>query len=388
MPTIINEPGATAFQLSGNGPGWQVMLVVLAKRTYTIAPDRPCVLAPEQLPIRITPVFDPKRGNLLITDVETYPWKQLTDVVVRGHVYPGSSTRVDAEVSVPPFVKRLSVNGDRRCARGADGRVRFSDPEPFEKMPLEYDRAYGGWDQRCEARRGNRWSLLAPYAQENFDPQAYNPFVYPRNRHGRGYLVEATPEAIDELLLPNIEDPEDLLTPGRLEAGRPLDWHRMPLPAGTTWVPPAYFCRGAFLGMYPFWKELPDTLPEFARAFLPREVKEVSIFKAHPLVLRYTNGASPGLQVPYLLPGARITLTHMHPTLRHFAIVLPNDAPQIFVDGRNGKLVATQPVMHHVEIEPDEGRMSIVWRGAAPALRQYMPQELEKMPFRVEWRMG
>jgi hypothetical protein len=41
-----------------------------------------------------------------------------------------------------------------------------------------------------------------------------------------------------------------------------------------------------------------------------------------------------------------------------------------------------------VEIEPDEGRMSIVWRGAAPALRQYMPDELAKMPFRVEWRVG
>jgi len=361
---------------------------VLAKRTYAVAPGKPCMLAPEQLPIRITPSFDAKRDNLLITDVETYPWKELTDVVVRGHVYPGSKTQVDAEVSVPPFVKTLSVQGDRRCARGADGRVRFSDPAPFEKMPLEYDRAYGGWDRWTEARRGNRWSLLAPYAQENTDVKAYDPYVYPRNRHGRGYLVEESPEAIDELVLPNIEDPDDLLTPERLAAGHAHEWHKMPLPAGTTWVPPAYFCRGAFLGMYPFWKELPDTLPELTRALLPREVKEVSIFKAHPLVLRYTNGASPGLQVPYLLPGATITLAHMHPKSRRFTIAIPDDVPQISVDGRNGKLVATRPVMHHVEIEPDEGRMSIVWRGAAPALRQYMPDELAKMPFRVEWRVG
>jgi hypothetical protein len=388
MPRIITEPDPTAFQLSGNGPGWQVMLVVLAKRTYALAPDGPCVPADEQLPIRITPIFDAKRDNLLIADVETYPFKLLTDVVVRGHVYPGSRTQVDAGVSVPPVVKALSVQGDRRCVRGAGGRLCFSEPAPFEKMPLEYDRAYGGWDRRCEARRGNRWSLLAPYAQENTDLRAYNPYIYPRNRHGRGYLVEEEPEAIDELVLPNIEDPDDLLTPERLAAGHPHDWHTMPLPAGTTWIPPAYFYRGAFLGMYPFWKQLPDTLPESKRELLPREVREVSIFKAHPLVLRYTNGASPGLQVPYLLPGACITLKHIHPTKSRFTIELPDDVPQISVDGRDGKLVVTEPVMHHVEIEPDEGRMSIVWRGGAPALRQYMPDELAKMPFRVVWRMG
>jgi hypothetical protein len=388
MPTIITEPHPTAFQISGNGPGWKVMLMVLAKRTYTLTPGKPCIPADEQLPIRITPIFDPARGNLLIADVETYPWKELTDVVVRGHVYSFLKTQVEAAVSVPPFVKALSVQGDRRCVRDADGRVRFSDPEPFEKMPLEYDRAYGGRDRWTEARRGNRWSLLAPYAQENTDLDAYNPFVYPRNRHGRGYLVEETPEALDELVLPNIEDPDDLLTPDRLAAGHPHEWHTMPLPAGTTWIPPSYFCRGAFLGMYPFWKELPDKLPELRRGLLPGEVKDVSIFKAHPLVLRYTNGASPGLQVPYLQPGTSITLTHMHPKTRRLTIELPPDVPEISVDGRDGKLVATQPVMHHVEIEPDEGRMSIVWRGAAPALRQYLPDELAKMPFRVVWRVG
>jgi hypothetical protein len=26
-----------------------------------------------------------------------------------------------------------------------------------------------------------------------------------------------------------------------------------------------------------------------------------------------------------------------------------------------------------------------VWRGAGPALRGYLPDELEKMPLRVEW---
>jgi hypothetical protein len=389
MTAILTEAGPTALQISAFDPERRSILVVLAKRTYTFVPGQPCEVAPEQLALRTQPVFDADRGNLLITDVETYPWKLLTDVVVRGHVYPEGKGYANAEVRVAPFVKTLSVHGDRCCTRAADGRVLFSEPEPFEKMPLEYDRAYGGWDKRSEARRGNRWSALAPYAQEGSDLHAYNPFVYPRNRHGRGYLVDATPEAIDELVLPNIEDPADLLRPERLASGHPHAWHTMPLPAGTTWVPPAYFSRGAFVGMFPFWKDLPDTLPEFSRAFLPVEVKKVSVFdpSTHPLVFRFTNGASPGLQVPYLRPGARVGLSQMHASAKSFEIEVPNDVPRISVDGRNGKLVPTDAVMHHVEIEPDHGRMSIVWRGAAPAMRPYMQAELDKMQLRVEWRM-
>ena len=66
-----------------------------------------------------------------------------------------------------------------------------------------------------------------------------------------------------------------------------------------------------------------------------------------------------------------------------FAVPPP---PRIWTDGRNGKVTATEPVLHTLFIEPDEDRVTVVWRGAAPALRAYAPQELETMPLRVEWR--
>ena len=296
---------------------------------------------------------------------------------------PGSH----AEVKVGPFTKTLAVLGDRRCARSPDGQIRFSSPAPFERIPLGYDRAYGGWDEAAERRHGHPWARLAPYLQPNTELSAYSPYVYPRNRHGRGYLIEATRESLDELLLPNLEDPKDRLTPERLVVGDPRRWHEMPLPACTTWVPPSYFGRGAFLGMIPFWQPLPAGLPEFERALLPREVSDIDLAAGHPLIFRYTNGGSMGLQVPYLAPGDTITLQNLAPTAPTLAIVLPDDAPKIFVDGRNGKLDATVPVIHHVEIEPDAQRVSIVWRGHAPARRPYLPEELLTMPFRVEWRM-
>jgi hypothetical protein len=42
-------------------------------------------------------------------------------------------------------------------------------------------------------------------------------------------------------------------------------------------------------------------------------------------------------------------------------------------------------VLHHVVIEPDVDRVSVVWRGSAPALRRYMLEELLAMPLLVTW---
>lgn len=390
---VITCPTDAAMQLSATAPDAPCSLAVLAKRTYAIGAGGACVLAGEQLPLRTQPLFDAARRDLFVADVETYPFKHLTDVVVRGHAYAhdrGAAARgqARAEVRVGPFTKALDVLGDRSCTRAADGRLLFSSPTRFERMALGYDRAYGGWDEAAERRYGHPWAALAPYLQAGTDLAAYSPFVYPRNRHGRGYLLEATTEALEALLLPNLEDPADRLTPERLVVGDPRRWHEMPLPACTTWVPPSYFGRGAFLGMIPFWQPLPDALPEFARAFLPREVAQIDLAAGDPLCVRYTNGASLGLQVPHVRPGDVLTLRNLHPTAPGLAITLPDDAPKISVDGRKGKLLATAPVIHHVEIEPDAQRLSIVWRGHAPALRPYLPEELGTMPFRVEWRMS
>ncbi len=383
----ITAPSPTAVQMSALGPGGQSILAVLAKRTYRIDPGGRCVPDVEQLPLRAEGIFDPERRNLLIADVDTYPFKLCSDVVVRGHAYPApSGTPAVAEVRIGGTVKTLSVIGDRRCTRGYDGRIVFSSPAPFEKIPLEYDRAYGGWDEAAEKRRGHPLARYGPYVHENTDLAAYSPFVYPRNRHGRGYLVDATPESIEALLLPNLEDPADRLRPERLAAGHPFAWHEMPVPAGTTWVPPSYFGRGAFLGMFPFWRPLPDRLAEFERGWLPPEVRGINILAAPPLALRFTNGASLGLQVPYLRPGETVALARLHSRAERLEIQLPGEWPVIQVDGRNGRLAPTEPVVHHVEIEPDEDRLCVVWRGAAPALRPYLPEELEKMPFRVDWR--
>ena len=383
-------PGETVLQMSGVSADDAMILAVVAKRTYRLTPGRSALaVADQQLPLRLTPVFDEKGPDptLLVADADIYPLKLLTDVVVRGHVYPEKKTYGHAEVRVGDVVKSIVAYGDRRASRAHDGRIVFSAPEAFEKMPLTYDRAYGGRDARAEAKHPWPLKALAPHVEpRHLDVAAHSPYLYARNRHGRGYLFEASAEALDELLLPNLEDPDDLLTGERLVVPATSAWHTMPLPAGTTWVPPSHFARGVFLGMFPNWEPLPKKLREIERGLLPSRVSEISVFAGHPLVKRLANGASLGLAVPHVQPGATIALTRLHAKAATVAFAIPEKAPKISVDGRNGKLLATRPVIHTIEIEPDQGRVSIVWRGAAPALRPYLPDELAKMPLAVEWR--
>jgi hypothetical protein len=384
-----DAPSETITQLSGVDAADESILAVLAKRSYKLTPGNTLLTrADEQAPLRPAPVFDDGADKtLLVADADVYPFKLLTDVVVRGHVYPEKKTYAHAEVRVGRFVKSLVAIGDRNAKLGHDGRVLFSEPNAFDKVPLTYDRAYGGRDARAEEK--NPWPMkeLSPYVDPKIvDIAAHSPYLYPRNRHGRGYVFEATHEALDDLRLPNLEDPEDRLTAERLVVPETGAWHTMPLPAGTTWIPPSHFARGVFLGMFPHWLALPPDLREVLRGLLPSEIAKISVFAGHPLVKRLANGASLGLSVPYVTPGERISLKQLHPNAPALAFVVPEVAPRIEVDGRSGKLLVTKPVIHTIEIEPDLNRVSIVWRGSAPAIRPYLPAELEKMPLHVDWR--
>jgi len=80
-----------------------------------------------------------------------------------------------------------------------------------------------------------------------------------------------------------------------------------------------------------------------------------------------------------------VELVNLHPKRESVRFRLPKEKPRMWVDGRNGKMLATQPVMHSLIIEPDEDRLSIVWRGSGPALRPYLDKEIDGMPFIVEW---
>lgn len=386
MPTVHTGISPTCRPLNANTPAGTPCIALLAKRTYVLdVYGSTGVPAAEQLPLRAAAIHDGEPTGLLLADTEAWPYKLRTDVVVHGHVYaPGPRRQVDAAVVIGPNRRDLRVSGDRRCARSADGRILFSEPEPFDQMPLGYDRAYGGYDHGSEAAVPNLFEMIGPSLAEGTDPKTYSLCCYPRNRHGRGYYLASSTTPIDELLLPNIEDPADLLTPDRFIVPNGLAWWRQPMPAGTSWLHHGYFARCVYVGIQPFWQPIPDALPEFARGYLSPDVRGVDVLRGDTWVFGVQNGASLGLQVAGLTGGHVIRLIGLHRELRELGVVIPAQ-PTMIVRTRWRAAELAPPVLHHVELYPDEGVFTVVWRGAVEASRGLLPDELDALPFSVEW---
>jgi hypothetical protein len=332
---------------------------VLVKRTYDIVPYHEGQRADRQLPLRlIDEYWDDGEAETCTVRLESElaPYKVATDVVVVAKAYAPRgkpAPEVNASVQVGPHVKTIRVLGDRRCTYRAGKSPSFTDPEPFSEMELRYERAYGGVDLRS-----------APDM----------PRYYPRNTHGRGFAIRNIPDTIDGLLLPNLEDPDDLLTPERVALETPKRWNAQPLPQGFGWFQRTWYPRCSFVGSVPGFVNLDEPMREEGLGLVPEgQMVLARQFKLPSFDVRFNSGASIGLTVPFLSGGESIKLRNLTPdgTLE---FRLPSERPCISLDLGAGpnELPA---VLHTACIRPDEGLLELVWRGAQeyPGL-DWLPQ--------------
>ena len=207
-------------------------------------------------------------------------------------------------------------------------------------------------------------------------------YRYPRNPCGKGYLVLDNSKAFENLELPNLEFPNMLLTADNLILKDPYNWVKQPLPRATDWLNLAWFPRIAYIGVLPFndKKEYIKNIPEINFDFVNPDLLKIIDYSV-PFNIRAGNGASLGLQFADIIGNEIIKLKNIHPGSGDFVMQLPADIPKIWVDGRNGKLLETKPIIHTILIKPAENTLSIIWRGSAPALRPYFQEELKTMPF-------
>lgn len=384
--TEVQQPCPQVAQVSGNDAEGRPVLSVLLKRTYVFDDGGHCFPAEDQVPLLEELTLE-KPGLVLEDDTDLYPFKALTDLVVKGRVHaPGGAQTQVAWVVAPGARKAVLALGDRAVALTERGRPVFSEPAPFESVPLSYRLAYGGWDAVAERKSGFSPEQFFGTAMEpdEVDWALASPFLYPRNFAGRGYLIEATREAVEALELPKLEDPMDPLTPDRLEAGRPTLWPEMPVPMSTGWLSWGWFPRAAYAGMLRPTEPTADPPMEEHRGWaLPGLLGPHSFDLAR--VVRSVQGASLGLSVPLLRGGETVALENLHPRVSQLRIQLPREQPVLMTDGRKGKLNPTEPVLHHVVVLPDENRLTLVWRGCAPALRPYFNEELDTMPLLARW---
>lgn len=149
--TLENRtPFEAATHVQFDGDGQEVLVAVLSASFAALddAPDsdgsgRALGLAPEQTPVAFedVPAGEPGRSSPRI-EADIAPHKPRVDVVVRGCAHaPGGrpADEVTVALCVADIRKTLRVIGDRALLARGEGA-----PTPFLRMPIVYERAFGG----------------------------------------------------------------------------------------------------------------------------------------------------------------------------------------------------------------------------------------------------
>jgi hypothetical protein len=292
--------------------GAEVWLVAV-KGTFVIREDGATEPAEVQELVAVAPSYmGPAGRSSLRLDTDLALAKPGTDVIVIGHAHAGArpAPRVEVGLRVGPIAKMLAVFGDRTYRRRVLDVVP-SEPEPFTRMPITYERAFGGVDAEGGPRS-----------------------VEPRNPVGVGFADK--PERLVGRAVPNVERVDAPITSAR----------DRPAPAGFGAIPCDWEPRASLAGTYDAaWEE--ERMPLLPLDFDPR------FFHAAPEDQRVPGHLREGslVEVLRMTPDGllRFRLPEVRPCFRTFF-------------GRD--MVEHRARLHTVIIEPDERRVSVVWHTA------------------------
>lgn len=354
-----------------HGSAW-----VLVKRTFRIV-EGSCELGPAE-PL-LHDIRDEQLDPRLPVGSDFWTQKRATDVVVLGSAFaPGGRPReaMDVRCVVGERDKRLRVFGTRHIEWTAAGRPFLGPPEPFTEVAVTKENAYGGFDARVPVGETESWVEVVQLLTDH-------PGMYPRNPFGKGYFV--VNDRFDGIELPNLEDPDDLLTDERLIVVNPRMWPYQPLPWTLDWHHPLMFPRYVYLGADARSPAPDDELKEVARGFLERGCR-AAIRQAidrrdaeSEAWLPYYQEASLGMVFDSLEAGCPIAIEGMHPERRRIAFELPA-APTIEL-AVEGQRESVGPHPTQVVIEPAADKLSVVYfartsslpRAFVPGIHKHIP---------------
>ncbi len=386
--TLPSPPPArvSAIRCSGDvAGGW--ILGVVGKRTYRVERGQ-LVDAAEQVALVEEPAFESDEG-VLVHDTDLLINRAFADVVVQGHAYPpGDAAVFDAGIAIAgALTRRIRVFGDRRV-EATTGRLRFTTSTPFEKMPLVWERAYGGIDEVARATMGDPLQTEAGQMGMPTDPR-FGIFAYPRNPVGRGYMLAPTPAAVEACRLPNFEDPTALLTPATLPRGDFMCWPEGPPVASLGWLSYAYFPRSAQIGIapqpYEFDRIIPQAFPEVRAGILrPASVRPESRLEER-LDIGVGQASAVGMRAADVPLGARVDLLHLHPRDTNWTFALPRRAPRVAFRISGREVQTLQPKIRTVLVEPDRDRVCLVWVAETKSPVPIPPARLDAIQHAVIW---
>jgi hypothetical protein len=249
--------------------------------------------------------------------------KPRADVIVNGEaVAPGSKPvqELMVELQFGPIRKQLRVIGDRRWKRRFLG-FSATEPEPFVRMPLLFERAFGGSDL------------------SHSNPKYHGTEV--RNTVGVGFHKNSDSATIEGQPLPNLEDPRK---PFRR-------WSDTPPPVGLGAVGRNWQPRLKFAGTYDQrWRD--DRFP-----FLPDDFDP-----------QYFQSAPADQQVDHLEGGEVVRCVNMTADGVFEARVPHFEVPLVF--RFRDREVRVIPRLDTLIVEPTAGRLMVLWRASIPLGRK------------------
>jgi hypothetical protein len=322
---LINATRMVAGYTLGVEPSGRELLVVVVKGTFRIPTEAGSTLRlhEEQIPLVMSDVFFGEPGlSAPKYEVDFSPRKPRCDVLLNGSAYaPGGkpATRVAVGLRVGEWSKSFAVVGDRVWFTA--GGVLASSPSPFTVMPISYDCAFGGTDQRHE------------------DPGQHAAFM--PNPSGRGFHRHLVSEWLESSPLPNTEElGASVTTPDGVY--RPMSFGAI----GRHWEP-----RLKYAGTYDqHWR---DT--EFP--FLPSDFDE-----------QYYQAAPPDQQL-LLQPGEQfVSLRNLTPD-GACDFVLPHLTAPVWIFPKKGPREDFTAQVDTILIEPDAERVMLTWRVTRPLRR-------------------
>lgn len=291
---------------------------VVVKATFDVNVEGTCQRSDRPVPWVFVDEHhgDPGKTSLRC-ESDFAPCKPRVDVLVSGTATAPAgrlATKLHVALEGPGIYKQAVVTGDRVWTSGLFG-LKPSDPQPFQRMPLVWDRAFGGSDLSHEhvAKHGTH---------------AGNPV-------GAGFHLNGDSTSIDGKPLPNIERPDEQIS----------SWSDKPEPVGFGPVGRGWFPRLQFAGTYD-QQWIDDTMP-----FLPRDFDD-----------RYFLSAPVDQQLDELSAGSEFRCLNMNESGEFQVRLPPFQVPvrYLFHDRSETQMLGADTVILH----PTERRLVLVGRVA------------------------
>jgi hypothetical protein len=371
---------------------------LVLKRSYTFQNGGGCdaVEEDEQEPLSDSELpyeeLDAPQVSPVQVDNDLLGFRQQTDLVVQGsaYTYVSGVSMTHVAVHIGAFERSIRVYGDRPLMRRLDGKLFFGDAEPFDVMPVRYDRAYGGVDVTALLRRPAP-KMLRDLAEvmPDLPIDTDTPFHYARNPCGGGFLIHDDEESLATVKVPNLEFPFDFITPERLATGSIHGWVNAPLPACMDWQAVGWFPRIAYLGAAWFPPDYKGPVRETELGWAAADLVHIEPITWHPDEpprVEFMQAASAGMSVDRVSQGEVVELRNMHPVFPFCSFRLPYEVPCVRMELKPGEWTLLEPHLNAVVIRPDSDEVVMIWCSTAPIDRHFPMDEAYELRREVSWR--